>query len=368
MYFSVYAHGTKQHYGNDFVAEFRTTSSPETITIPFVNAGTYNCTIDWGDGTANSAITTYNDADRAHEFATAGTHVIKIRGTMRGIGFNNTGDKLKIYDVKQWGHVNQTSWNTGFYGCTNLQVTATDDACNDGTVTTLAAMFRACTNFNSPLINWNTSAVTSISLMFRETAFNQNIGNWNTANVTSMTYLFWSAIAFNQPIGNWNTVKVTSMLETFWGASAFNQPIGNWNTAAVTNVDSMFQGASAFNQPIGSWDVSKVAYFIEMFRDATSFNQNLENWNMAKAADMNNMWLNATAMNQANVDNFLKALYTQRMNFTWTTPTVSLASCAAPSGTYADEDPPTTGNGYRYELVNDPEGEGHVLWTITVRA
>jgi hypothetical protein len=87
---------------------------------------------------------------------------------------------------------------------------------------------------------------------------------------------------------------------------------------------------------------------------------------MAKVGNMTDMWLLATGMNQANVDNFLEALYTQRMNFTWATPTVSLASCAAPSGAYADEDPPTTGNGYRYELVNDPETEGFFKWAITV--
>ena len=41
---------------------------------------------------------------------------------------------------------------------------------------------------------------------------------------------------------------------------------------------------------------------------------------------------------------------------------------AAPSGTYADEDPPTTGKGFIYELENDPESEGFRAWTFTYTA
>jgi hypothetical protein len=41
---------------------------------------------------------------------------------------------------------------------------------------------------------------------------------------------------------------------------------------------------------------------------------------------------------------------------------------AAPTGAYADEDPPVTGKGMIYELVNDPETEGFNKWTITYTA
>jgi len=41
---------------------------------------------------------------------------------------------------------------------------------------------------------------------------------------------------------------------------------------------------------------------------------------------------------------------------------------AAPSGTYQDGDPPTTGKEYIYELENDPETEGFNVWAITYTA
>jgi hypothetical protein len=100
-----------------------------TITLPLVDTRTegalaYNCIVDWGDGTANSAVTTYNDTNRIHTYATNGTYQVEITGTMEGWSFNNTGDKLKITKVVNWGDVSKFNGfkylKAGFYGCTNL--------------------------------------------------------------------------------------------------------------------------------------------------------------------------------------------------------------------------------------------------------
>ena len=83
-------------YGNDFVFTVETTGAAETFTIPCQNVGTFDATIDWGDGGATSAITAYNDADLAHEYATADTYTIRVSGTFPNIYFNNGGDKVKF--------------------------------------------------------------------------------------------------------------------------------------------------------------------------------------------------------------------------------------------------------------------------------
>ena len=71
-------------------------------------------------------------------------------------------------------------------------------------------------------------------------------------------------------------------------------------------------------------------------------------------------------LTQTEVDNVLADIYAGRAGYTYATPVLYLGgNNAAPSGTYADEDPPTTGNGYKYELVNDPESDGFNPWTIT---
>jgi hypothetical protein len=79
------------------------------------------------------------------------------------------------------------------------------------------------------------------------------------------------------------------------------------------------------------------------------------------------LYLQDCGLLQARVNNVLADLYANRAGFTYATPAANLSGTnAAPSGTYADEDPPTTGQGYRYELENDPEAEGFNTWTITV--
>ncbi len=80
--------------------------------------------------------------------------------------------------------------------------------------------------------------------------------------------------------------------------------------------------------------------------------------------------LHNTAMSQDAVDSIvLGRLYVDRALFTAATPNLSIGGTnAAPSGTYADEDPPVTGKGAIYELVVDPEAEGFRKWTVTYSA
>ena len=306
-------------------------STSTQFKLPLVSSGTINALVDWGDGTS-STITTWNQAEVTHTYATAGVYDIKITGVLRGWQFNNGGDRLKILDIINWGSLN-ISVDAGFAGCTNLTASATDAPTI--TTTSLATYFRGCNNFNSaigswnvsnvlnfnemfyisgfnngnsadinnwtirttgsvsmsqmfrqcpfnqPIGNWNTSAVTIMNNMFHENSFNRDISNWNVGNVTTMNRMFFGNYFFNQDIGSWNTGKVTNMGEMFRSSGAFNQNIGSWNTGAVTNMESMFQSASSFNQNIGAWDVSKVTNFSSMFL-GTNFNNgnssNINNW------------------------------------------------------------------------------------------
>jgi surface protein len=114
--------------------------------------------------------------------------------------------------------------------------------------------------------NWNTSRVTNMAGMFKDSHFKGDIGKWDTSKVTTMARMFQGATAFNGDIGKWDTSKVTdmkSMFNVWWndeeGAGsycewdgcvpAFNQDIGNWNTAQVTDMRWMFAGQAFFNKP-----------------------------------------------------------------------------------------------------------------------
>ena len=98
--------------------------------------------------------------------------------------------------------------------------------------------------------NWDTSAVTNMSYMFRKSNFNQDISNWDVSNVTSMQEMFFHAKAFNQPIGNWDVGKVTDMSFMFYAATAFNRSVANWDVSNVLKMESMFSGANIFYRAI----------------------------------------------------------------------------------------------------------------------
>jgi surface protein len=217
-----------------FITTWRTdnpgTSNSTSITIPMFGT-IHNYEVDWNnDGIYEQTGIT---GSVTHDFGVAGTYTVRLRGNFPNIFFNNGGDRQKLLDIPQWGGIAWTFMNSAFFGCSNLNISATDMPNLSG-VADMRQIFRNCTTLNGPA----------------------NIGTWNTANVTLMSNMFNNASSFNQPIGTWNTAKVISMDAMFQGASAFNQPLGTWNTAKVTTMAGMFSGASAFNQPIGTWTLN----------------------------------------------------------------------------------------------------------------
>ena len=285
-----------------FITEWNTGAST-TITVPTTGTGyNYTATIAL-QATPSTIISTLTNVTGNAGFTglTQNTaYQVKITGSFPRIYFNNGGDKLKLRNVTQWGNIAWTNFNKAFYGCTQLNITATDIPLLGG-VSDMGQMFMFCSTLNGPanIGSWNTATVTKMNDMFNwATVFNQNIGNWNTASVTNMASMFSKAIAFNQNVGNWNTGAVTDMNYMFYEATAFNQNIGGWNTGSVTNMDGMFQLASVFNQNIGSWNTAAVTNMRNMFNQASSFNQSIGSWNTGAVTDMSNMFNKAVVFNQ----------------------------------------------------------------------
>ncbi|MEZ0004795.1 surface protein [Flavobacterium sp. 28YEA47A] len=285
-----------------FITEWNTGAST-TITIPTTGTGyNYTATIARLD-TPATIITTLNNVTGNAQFTglTINTNYqVKITGTFPRIYFNNSGDKVKLKNIAQWGNIAWTNFAGAFYGCTTMNIMASDVPVLSG-VTNMSQMFQFCIALNGPanIGSWNTATVTNMSYLFSgATIFNQNIGTWNTALVTTMSNMFANATNFNQNIGNWNTGAVANMEYMFYAARAFNQPIGNWNTASLTNADGMFSQATAFNQNINNWNMGAVTITRSMFTAATAFNQPIGNWNTSAVTTMNGMFSDATAFNQ----------------------------------------------------------------------
>ena len=270
----------------------RNTSSGSTgsagISLPLKIDGTYNFTVNWGDGTT-STITSYSQ--RTHSYSTTGVKTITINGTINGWEFNNSGDKLKLLGISNWGPLNLSSSNGSFAGCANLtSITATDSPVLP---TDCSSMFEGCSALTGDLSSLDVSNVTKMSYMFTNcTVFNGDISLWSVSNVTSMTNMFNNAAAFNVNITTWNVGNVTNMSAMFSGASSFNRNISSWNTSKVTNMASMFLGATAFNQNVANLNISLVTNMDKIFylsgMNQTNYHNLLIAWgNSSKASQSN---------------------------------------------------------------------------------
>ncbi len=300
------------------------TSDNLTVTFP-IQGRSGTITIDWGDGSANTTISSGSDKYVAHPYSSAGKYTITVTGRIDAwrCYYNSDFHGLcsQLVEIKSYG--NTTFGERTFHYAeklVKLPVGSTPKFLNNSmqyvfyyatrfnqninfwdtsNVRSMGGMFYGATSFNQPLNNWDTSNVISMSGMFYgATSFNQPLDNWDTSNVTSMSYMFYGATSFNQPLDNWNVSKVTKMYNMFYYATSFNQPLANWDTSNVTYMSSMFQEAKSFNQPLANWDTSNVTYMGYMFYGATSFNQPLDNWDTSNVTSMGYMFDRATSFNQ----------------------------------------------------------------------
>jgi surface protein len=312
-----YEYGLSKPAGLPFISTWKTdnvsagSSTASQVKLPLISTGTYAFNVDWGDGLSNY-ITSYNQAQTTHTYASSGTYTITITGTCKGWQFNNVGDILKILSVNSWGGLKLGTTQGGyFWGCGNLNLSSVSDVLDlTGTISLYAAFYK-CTSLTTinKIDEWNTTSVTNMEIMFGNTNFNQNIGAWNVSNVTSFRSMF-SSMSFNNggtsDINNWiiNTNASVNMVLMFAFNPNFNQPLNSWNTSAVTDMQAMFTHATNFNQNIGGWNVNNVKSFKFMFEFAEAFNNggspDINNWslNTSVAPDLNSMFQFATNFNQ----------------------------------------------------------------------
>lgn len=289
---------------DDFVITVRTdnpgTSASNQFTIP-TNGDGYDYDVDWGDSTASSSLT----GNATHTYPTPGVYTIRISGDFPTMYFIDSGDKLKILTIEQWGTQPWTTFAFSFYGAANLVVNATDTPDLSG-ATSLDYAFVGIDSFTQDINSWDTSNINSaFAAFYLVSSFNQDISNWDMGNVTNTAYMFRET-SFNQDISNWDMGSNTYMVGMF-RETPFNQDISSWDTADVTSMQFMFYEAEDFNQDIGDWDVSSVTEMNFMFATSTSFNQDISNWDVSSVTTMDEMFTNADSFSLENYDSLLNS-------------------------------------------------------------
>jgi len=285
-----YIYGALTISSTSFVSSWNTSntsggsSASNQIQLPLVSSGTYNFIVDWGDGSQDT-ITTWNQAETLHTYATSGTYTVSLTGTIEGFVFGGSGDILKILSVSNFGNIIFGDSLLGiFSGCTNLSFSSTQDTPNLSTMTRVDNMFEGCT-------------FTSIN----------NLENWDVSNIVEFESMFRDCGRFNQDISSWNLASATSLVRMFLGAISFNSPLNSWDVSNVTRMDGMFSGAIVFNKPLNTWNVSNVVDMSEMFANATNFNQNIGSWNISNVNDFGNFMVGKTNLNYSSAN--LNAIY-----------------------------------------------------------
>lgn len=240
--------------------------------LPLVCDGTYDYSIDWGDGhvehrvryspekflksmtlaelntyeykcVANLDVSNPNRYQRfilspgvSHRYAKPDLYTIKIWGHVEGwccpvfpdsgSRANRPGNLQDSLRMVKWGCLRLGSRNQGRYfaDCKYLVYVSKP---NFDKVTDARYMFLNCQNFGLPqfdnFANWDVSTLTNMSGMFANCRFfNGSVSNWKVDQVTDFSYMFYIDYNFQQNLSKWViSDQVESTFRMFYGATKF---------------------------------------------------------------------------------------------------------------------------------------------------
>jgi len=324
-----------------FIFKITTTTSPQTFVIPCVNEGTFNATVDYGDGTGSQTVTAYNDANLTHSFATAGQHTITIDGTFPNVKFyDNTASRVLMDEVVDLGDVGWVTLGFAFRDCTNLttfnggtadtsSVTTMQDiflGCSSLTsldlssfdtssVTTMQAMFFNCSSLTSlDLSNFDTSSINNMSYMFNgcSSLTSLNVSSFDTSSVSNMQSMFNTCSSLTSlDLSSFDTSSVNTMAYMFFACSSLTTlDLSNFDTSSVTSMQAMlFKCSSLTSLNVSNFDTSNVTTMVNMFRDCSSLiSLNIKHFDISSVTDATSFLLGSNnALTTTAYDELLEA-------------------------------------------------------------
>lgn len=275
-----------------FISKWKTTSANEVITLPLNVSGTYNFTVDWGDG---SPLETHTTDTVTHTYVTPGEYVVKIDGTMTHWGFFGTGDKDKIIEVLSFGDMGWTNLIGAFQGCTQLTSFAGGDVSG---VTAMSYFFDGATALVSvDLSSWDTSGVTTFSKFFQNASSltSVDLSMLDTSAATDLVSMFQGTSFTSLDLSTFNTSSVITMGSMFRNMTALTDlDLTGWDTSAVTNMTNMFDGATAMRDlDLSDLDVSAVTSMNSIFANMSNLDfLDVDTWNISLSGGSTGVFTN----------------------------------------------------------------------------
>jgi surface protein len=261
-----------QESSTAFITEWRTTADNESITLPLTTSGSYDITVDWGDGTQDtivysSSTVTGNLSDKTHTYATAGAYDVSITGTFTKFFRGSASDIQKLYKIKQWGSFDSVeTCENMFLSATNLDIDPNAGTPNFPLVTNMKAMFSGCNSLtNVPL--FDTSNVTNTRQMFSGCNSLTSLPQFDFSSSTDMLSMFSNCRSLTT-VPLFDTSSAINMGSMFSNCSNLTT-VPQFNTSNVTNMLSMFNNCSSLTV-VPLFDTSNVTTMTNMFRSCSS--------------------------------------------------------------------------------------------------
>ena len=210
-------------------------TSGQEFGLPLINSSSaqYNFTVDWGDGSSLTTVTSFSDNNFNHTYASSGTYQVIIRGTIKGWSVQETTNDIandlatrdSYRDILSWGSLEFIDNVTGmFASCTNLNILAS----NGPTIgNTLESAFASCSlSTSSGVQNWDIANVTSLDSTFINTSINANLSGWNISSVTTalnfMAGVTLSTSNYDSILRGWQIQAVSGRVLTIsFGSSQY---------------------------------------------------------------------------------------------------------------------------------------------------
>jgi len=217
-----------------------------------------NITVDWGDSSGSTTITSSSSAGRFHTYSAAGTYQIIVSGYCPGFNVNNNTSYKNLYrSVDDWGVVEFEQID--FYGCTYLTSIP-----NNSGVATLNEGLNTVRRFDS---TFRQTGITSIPSGLFDYASNAQ------SFVDTFVFIGISSI----PSGLFdNNTNVTSFSGTFNACLSLTSIPNNLfdNNQLVVNFSSVFRNCRAITAIPANFfsNNQQVTTFANAFNMATTAN------------------------------------------------------------------------------------------------
>jgi hypothetical protein len=242
----------------EMIFTIETTGASEVFTLPLTNLGTHDSTVFWGDGDSD-AIGAWDDVDKAHTYANAGTYQITIRGLCGGFQVNEAAPTAtQIQKIDKVGNVGLVAFNVN--GCANIgndSLSSRMFAGNVATLTTMSGAFKGTSVSETP--------VDFLADLVNVTTFTQLLSNAPIATVNAGIFKGCSAVTDYSSCFAGNTTvpvqafpenlftdspNVTTFYRAFWRCRGMTTiPANMFNVTASCTFGECFGDTRIVNCP-----------------------------------------------------------------------------------------------------------------------